>query len=972
MLAIQQRVLICVLAGTLVAHSAPAVEFQAVFVVEPDKADVVTLAGADRAESPPAGSMLYLRDGDYFNGAIEDCDTPNVVRWRVPGIAAPLEFPAEPFRAAYFAASNEHPAPAGEYCFELSDGDLLYGSLTAVTPNGLEIEAAPFGRLHVARSAIRRFTSWVGNSTTEYRGPNGLAEWRQSGNDKWREEAGRLIATAVGAEVQKELSIPSQARFEFEISWSSIPEFTLVLATGASDEQLQEGYRFEVWDRTLVVVRACGQSADVATICELNTLTDRVHLEAFYDQVSGKLSIHALDGTQLAEITLAEKSDQPQPLRLVSLTNRGSDVRLEFLAVGPWNGQLPTPVEADKQRIRLTDGTILYGEITGYHSDTKQFVLQTEPEEKSDSEGEPDSEGSVEEKLIDTAQVSCVTLTPAAASDKCLFRLGLQDGSRFSGALAKVADGKLYLTRPGIDEPLACPITSVRSLAGIAPDYHAPDAKERVGRLEMEGLRSHGWLAEAAAATASTTPNVSCLVWQPRYSTSASPLQIGASGRIVYREPPAPPKQPTAEEIRVQRQMRRVQQPPQPAVGVAGAILRVITGDQPERQPRPKRNGAGTLYLVGGDRIPCETQEIDEEGVHFTSSVVVANFLPHREVKALELVPNWTAAALAEEKRQRLLTLPRMQKPNPPTHLIASTSGDFLRARLTAMTADTLTLETRLESKKIPRNRVACLIWLHETDDPASTHDGEHDDVVDDSAESLKVQAIKADGVRLTFVPEECAHSILAGMSERLGACKVDLATVDALVFGDAIQAAATEQTYGAWKLTDAPEPRYIRDAAAGGTGERPGGTESGLVGKAAPDFNLDLVDGGHFSLAEQKGRIVFLDFWASWCGPCMQALPTVDAVVEEFARDKVRLIAVNLQEDRAAAASALERLKIHPQVALDVDGASAEKYQVTAIPQTVVIDSEGHVAHVFVGANSDFAAQLRAAIQNLITPPAQ
>ena len=64
--------------------------------------------------------------------------------------------------------------------------------------------------------------------------------------------------------------------------------------------------------------------------------------------------------------------------------------------------------------------------------------------------------------------------------------------------------------------------------------------------------------------------------------------------------------------------------------------------------------------------------------------------IPHEQIKALELVPRTAGAMLAEEKRTRLLTLPRMQRNNPPTHLVASTSGDYLRARANAPTAPTI------------------------------------------------------------------------------------------------------------------------------------------------------------------------------------------------------------------------------------------------------------------------------------------
>jgi thiol-disulfide isomerase/thioredoxin len=390
-----------------------------------------------------------------------------------------------------------------------------------------------------------------------------------------------------------------------------------------------------------------------------------------------------------------------------------------------------------------------------------------------------------------------------------------------------------------------------------------------------------------------------------------------------------------------------------PNIGTVDSATKPLTG--------------GILYLSDGDRIPCESTEIDDEGVHFKSSVVEATLVPHGQVKALEFIPQWTAAALDDVKRQRLLTLPRMQKANPPTHLIVSRSGDYLRTKLDSMNDETLSIESHLEPKQIARSGVACVIWLHATSDAvAATPDDGHPASDEHSPRGLRVQAVKTDGVRLTFQPQACSGKSLSGTGELLGPCSVDLNQVDSLIFGSAIRNEAAEAPFQLWKLTDAIEPRYLRDSAEGGGTRAPTG-ESDLVGKIAPDVRLALLGGGRFNLAELKGHVVVLDFWASWCGPCMQAMPQVDAAVEEYADRGVKLVAVNMQEDQTAASGALERLKIHPAVALDVDGAAAEHYQVTAIPQTVVIDAEGKVAQVFVGSGDDLSNQIRAAIKKLL-----
>ncbi len=124
------------------------------------------------------------------------------------------------------------------------------------------------------------------------------------------------------------------------------------------------------------------------------------------------------------------------------------------------------------------------------------------------------------------------------------------------------------------------------------------------------------------------------------------------------------------------------------------------------------------LYLMSGDSIPCEVTRIDQKGVSFTSPLSSSTFVPNEKVKAVELTLDGRGpVALTRSKRDRLLTVPRMQKGNPPTHLVRSRDGDYLRGRILEMDESKLLIEVRLATQEVPRERISRIIWLHPDED---------------------------------------------------------------------------------------------------------------------------------------------------------------------------------------------------------------------------------------------------------------
>jgi thiol-disulfide isomerase/thioredoxin len=122
------------------------------------------------------------------------------------------------------------------------------------------------------------------------------------------------------------------------------------------------------------------------------------------------------------------------------------------------------------------------------------------------------------------------------------------------------------------------------------------------------------------------------------------------------------------------------------------------------------------------------------------------------------------------------------------------------------------------------------------------------------------------------------------------------------------------------------------------------------MANTAAPAFTLPLLGGSQFSLAEHKGKVVMLDFWATWCGPCIRALPTVTKVTGEYAPKGVVFAAVNLQEDADKVSGFMENKSWDFTVALDSDGSVADQFGVSAIPHSVIIDKKGVIRYVHVG----------------------
>ncbi len=136
-------------------------------------------------------------------------------------------------------------------------------------------------------------------------------------------------------------------------------------------------------------------------------------------------------------------------------------------------------------------------------------------------------------------------------------------------------------------------------------------------------------------------------------------------------------------------------------------------------------------------------------------------------------------------------------------------------------------------------------------------------------------------------------------------------------------------------------------------------------IGTTAPSWTLTDREGNAVSLEDMRGSIVVLDFWATWCGPCIVVMPEIQSVFESYPHDQVHVYGVNIWES-GDPASFMDENGFTYGLLLEGDDIAGD-YKVTGIPTMYVIDQEGRIAFVEVGANPEIGEMLTSALDNLL-----
>jgi peroxiredoxin len=146
------------------------------------------------------------------------------------------------------------------------------------------------------------------------------------------------------------------------------------------------------------------------------------------------------------------------------------------------------------------------------------------------------------------------------------------------------------------------------------------------------------------------------------------------------------------------------------------------------------------------------------------------------------------------------------------------------------------------------------------------------------------------------------------------------------------------------------------------------GGSLAGASSALAPEFSLPERAGKVVSLKDLKGKVVMINFWASWCGPCRQEMPLLDQMYKRYNALGFTLLGVNVESDTKDAEKWLKDMPVSFPVLFDKENKVSKLYSVEAMPSTVFIDRQGNVRYLHkgykAGDEGEYLNQIRALVK--------
>lgn len=376
-------------------------------------------------------------------------------------------------------------------------------------------------------------------------------------------------------------------------------------------------------------------------------------------------------------------------------------------------------------------------------------------------------------------------------------------------------------------------------------------------------------------------------------------------------------------------------------------------------------------FLNSGVTIPIRLEQAN--GAYtwlrtpFSASTVQVD---NRVIRAIELWPRRTKPNFTKESREMLLSIPRNLEVDHYSHALIGQNGDLLRGNLVAVNEQSIEMDSRQEPLLVERLFVDTLLYLHPVIEADSKTNSKESRDTQNNVPSANGQSI-VDQLSLQLSGGYAISGSWIGgdanvirlKSAEMGECRVEMKSVQSFHFNLAPTVSSEGPLALDWKTKHMAQPRWQVAAP-----DQSSDTGRSLVGTAAPELSLPNSNGETVKLADHMGKVIVLDYWATWCGPCVASLPKYVEAAHKFDDNQVVFFGINSTETPEAVREFLQS-KNWPafDTLFDYDGAAARAMMVRGIPHTAVIGRDGKIAHVQIGYSPTGAEELYRVIEKLL-----
>lgn len=928
-----------------------------------------TTIAANLGVSACAQGTLRFHDGDAYQGEfsaelLKPNDTKTKITsaqdrhvlWKCNAFSEPMLVPWNVIDSISFtrdgarSATPETIALNGPalYVVEFENGDSLTGQIEQTDRGTLVLKSDRFETTDWNWDQVRTILKFHHDSHEGGRlYPN---QWKQTlpvpREDlppSWTVKVGSIETVIAGTTISQVSTLPTLAAIDIDIAWThSTPNWTLTVGNNFPKLELRVRKLEQRDDLSVSLLVEEESSADIATVLIPSQNLESIRLKLLCDWENGQFRLEQ-NGLAIGEISASSKAGanatrQAGPVRFQITNDASGGMILRELNItrsmfslsrhsGNENRDAKTKVSSDKERaakIRFSDGRTSLGILK---FDAAQGLIWSEADGESKSF-----------VLSDVDRIEFDSTQAPEKRETCL--VITEGGERFLGSSIEQTGDSLMLTSGILTSPIRFRLSEIASVqfsrtTKVAPD---DDGKPVPMRLVSDSVYSNGFLVPKEEED--TDSEGAGWAWRPLSLDREMILNPMMTGALDMVKPGS-----DLQSLDVERR---------------NLSLRTDTYGRSLDQGEP------AFFLLNGDSLPGVLERLENGLVTFNSEMFGRAQLAASELKGVRQLVYTGTDRVDPVLLRRLLTVPRMSRQSPPTHLVVSRDGDIIRGNVSYIDEDLIRISIRDEEREIWMKNVAEVIWLDpapslespENSPPDSAEDSPTSGLDSTKTSSPACQLILRRGSTVSVIPRRIEQGTLFGVHPLLGECRIPIDDVVRILFGEEIEQARSVSRFAKWKLRHAVDPRFVSEEANAATGE-----DAELVGKPAPDFTLRKLDGSAVKLSSMKGRVVVLDFWASWCGPCRKSMPVIQGIAKDFEADPFDFFAINVDEEANVVRGTSIVLGITEQCLLDPRAEISKAYGAAAIPYTVVIDKEGIVRRVFVGANDAAYVQLREAI---------